>query len=95
MDPTTLDLIKNLGVPIAVLLVVLALFLRGKIHSDAEYQEMKAQRDHYRDQIEKLIVTTRSTFPVVQEAVQKRAEVSSLADMAGIVDEARAKGLLP
>jgi hypothetical protein len=94
MDSALLDLIKTLGVPIAVLLFVLWLFLRGKLHSDGEYQEMKNQRDYYRGLTERSVSVTEATVPVVKQAVQKRAEVTNLEDMASVVDEARQRGLI-
>jgi hypothetical protein len=62
MDPDLLALLKDLGVPIAVLLFILWLFLRGRLHSDLEYQEMKAQRDYYRRQQ----LTSGPTFPILR-----------------------------
>lgn len=94
MDSALLDLIKTLGVPIAVLLFVLWLFLRGKLHSDGEYIEMKSQRDYYRGLTERSVSVTEQTVPVVKQAVQKRAEVGTLEDMASVVDEARQRGLI-
>lgn len=95
MDPDLLALLKDLGVPIAVLLFILWLFLRGRLHSDAEYQEMKAQRDYYRRQLDRTLGVQEQTVPVVKEAVSKRADISSLDDMAKVVDEARDRGLIP
>lgn len=87
-------LARDIGVPVAILMMVLWLFLTGKVHSDGEYQEMKAQRDRVVRQLDRTLGVQEATAPVVREAVSKRAEIANIHDLARLVDEARSQGLI-
>ena len=45
MPTGTIDLIQNVGLPLAALLVVTSAFLSRRIVTRGEYEEVKAQRD--------------------------------------------------
>jgi Mg2+/Co2+ transporter CorB len=102
------ELIKLVGVPVAVLAIVVLLIVRGYLRTKQELaakdeviktitqkcEDERLDKEWYRDRLDRVLDVQEQTTPVVKEAVQKRADIRSLEDMAKIVDVARQQGLI-
>lgn len=54
MDAGTVQFLLQQAPTAALALVILVLFLAGKIHSDSEYSKLEAERDYWREAAEKM-----------------------------------------
>lgn len=70
MDEGTLQLLIHQAPTAILALIWLALFLGGKIHSDAEYGKLEAERDYWREAYEKRVEALQVERRIVNETAQ-------------------------
>lgn len=96
-DPSSadwLDLIKTVGLGLAVLGYFQFQFMRGKLHSDVEFQREVTRADKLDAKLDRIISVQEEITETIKEAIGKRAEISSIDDLVKLADHAREQGLI-
>lgn len=93
-DPTTLiDWVSRGGLLAGALLTVWA-FVGGKLHSDKEFQREVQRADKTDVKIDRILSTQEQIVELIKQNIDKRAEISSIDDLAKLADYAREQGLI-
>jgi len=70
VDPGTIQFLLNQAPTAALALIILVLFIAGKIHSDREYGKLEAERDYWREAHEKLAEAVQTERKIVNETAE-------------------------
>lgn len=89
-----LELLKTYGLGLGVLAVILWLLIRGKLHTDGEFQREVERGNKIDAKLDRVLAAQEEIIEVVKEAVNKRAEIKNLSDLAKLADYARDQGLI-